>query len=1210
MNEAKSFSVVDAIILSHPRWGETSNALVEQSTTLSSKSSNSISLEHKETRFFLLKLALLGRAPSSNQIVRAQLMLLDSDQSKGTSTASTTVQVLLNLATTCDPTSTDYAHGYDFEILSRLFEFWWSTSGDEFSDVFSQQLYCPVRTYFARLLSSVLSTDTLEATFLLTLLTTKSEDVIIDRCLGLDHPTSDQHEMQANARVLESILQSDPLRFAPYFLAKFLEKDFLQSTIWSSGLLDGAVEKLVSHPAIRCMGPSSLSSLGNAVLARTSTALEEIQTVRQRDGSLDVAGTLDLANEALISGMVVVPVDELANTISEFLCITLKDGKAVKNNVIGDVCRVGMTLLRREIKDLHPDFTAPWRLSTALFCSLLDLLVVSYKTVARGVDAEHSLDCQTIVDFLVSLLEREQEIDPNIISQANDSVLQKVCRSGLKYGIHDSEGASRRLAASSLKLVRLLLARLPRIQTLSAHFVAIPELFGMLTSHSKFVAMFSRKRSPIVEEDDRIELVRLMHCCVKLSSNLAVVEPELWEILSHAYGAGLDELDMSIQRFFYLCSTTEGKKVNVPFLDEFRWSGCAQTQSREGRRWDWLLDAIDINRIRETVACFPTNDTLNLKNIDASDHASTAPNGEEKDESDESDDDDDSDRDETGRSEHGLVEGDFVQPNSTRRDEDSRYSPAFILPLVLGSLHACSTKHDDWSNTEDGQEVNENFRQPPRPMGSSGPLVSTSKILIEKGVAALCLASLASACETIRGLSISILGIFLKACSTDEARTMSSWRERPQIAMLLHAVQRAYVLERAKQPYGMEEVNIPRLPSLVSTFLARSSLSISRPDDSLYVPLNRFYLKSEADHGAFQDMSRLPSFISLFCSASDDPVQSRKERIWALQLIRDGFLDSSCYRLVSSCHAPELLLSSFENVRLSSFSDEMKSTELVLLLDAIKIFLDRGGSSAASHLIGRIGLLSWLRSVCTSRVISETFPLENTRVVACELIHSAVEAVSRNGFLFKPSLIDELCGLITPTLALCSGVEADNNGDSNRVVEASVQTLSSLRALLLQLNDLEDFECPNIHPAGVRLDEAMRFLKLFPGDSLKGIEVFSYLPFCLDHQGPSLKSAAATFCTYLLEWGSKSSTSNKLTSETAKAILNRVVLIADRLGGDFGPDGANESLTRILLSSRTRYQGTEESSLLWIECLELLSLRLPPDGSIVAQLSADVLNQT
>ena len=80
------------------------------------------------------------------------------------------------------------------------------------------------------------------------------------------------------------------------------------------------------------------------------------------------------------------------------------------------------------------------------------------------------------------------------------------------------------------------------------------------------------------------------------------------------------------------------------------------------------------------------------------------------------------------------------------------------------------------------------------------------------------------------------------------------------------------------------------LPTVASTFLAKSLCILARPGDDLYGQMNRFFLRLDKFHGAFMDCFSLPAFVYLFCSVSTDTLQARKERIWALQLLKNNYL--------------------------------------------------------------------------------------------------------------------------------------------------------------------------------------------------------------------------------------------------------------------------------------------------------------------------------
>ena len=638
----------------------------------------------------------------------------------------------------------------------------------------------------------------------------------------------------------------------------------------------------------------------------------------------------------------------------------------------------------------------------------------------------------------------------------------------------------------------------------------------------------------------------------------------------------------------------------LPFLDEFRWKGSVDIVSKEGNRWDWFLNALENNRMRATVSHFPVFDTMDLDSKSSKNEIGAAENkrslekgktiAAQSGEYEEAEDDGMEDAEgTTHKDESGseiCLETNSLCPGVewNRQGPDMRYSPAFLLPLILGALESglCTdnteTKEDaidSLSTTRNGGIFSE-FQY-------NSSFIHIAKRLCEKGALSLCLASLASRCEEVRGVAISCLGLLLRACTTGEARKLASWRERPQLAMLLNSVQRAFVLKQASNISSGYGSGLLTLSPIVSTFLARASFSVSKPDDALFEPLNRYFLKSDADHGAFQDMGRLPGFISLFCSSSEDSVQSRKERLWALQLLRDGFLDTTCYKLAASCHAPELILTSFENVRLSQCTDDMKGAECTLLLEVLKTLIDYGGSRAASHLVGRMGLLSWMRSLCIGTPLVESFPTIKSSINFCELLCSAVESASLNSRLRSDNLVHELCGLTEPVLILCldrndtkdrSPANCDMHGDS-LLASAVCEALRSLRKALSRLKE-EGLECSDVQSVGISLTEALRFLKLLPSDLFEQVTpLLSCLPLCLEH---SSREEAAEFCSLLLQ------SCQNTQEDTAKthSVLERVVLIIHH----FGVGAADGDVLAMLLSLRSRFVLTTPGLLLWQKCLQ------------------------
>jgi Nucleolar pre-ribosomal-associated protein 1 len=853
---------------------------------------------------------------------------------------------------------------------------------------------------------------------------------------------------------------------------------------------------------------------------------------------------------------------------------------------VGSICRLGVSILASGDRNSRYDAELERRLRSVLFCVLSERLLLSFKKTHRIEDCSQHIKA---LDSLISVLKSGQR-NSGLCTPVSNALVQKLCRTGLKNGIHDTLGEDRiELGGRLLKFVRLLI-RISRDETapaFSEDLVKPSDIFSMATSHSKFGAMMSRRRSGDKKDDDRLALVLLMQTCIELSPSNISVEPHVWKLLCSANFGGLDKLDTAIVRFGDLCSTSVGDFVALPFLDEVRGLGGEHGSSREGRRWDWLLDGLDPNRIQETISYFPVGDSIGtMIENHALDQGSPAVVSDIDDENHVT-----SDRVNT-ESNRRFNQGDAMVTSVTRdRKYHQRYSPAFILPLLLGALHSCAP---DEGVQEPRNEVL------PASANSFSPLASMARRMCDKGVLGLCLASLASRCQKVRAFSVSILGLLLKGCNSEEARAIASWRERPQLVMLLSSLRRAFVLERGK--LSSNGADIPILPTLVATFLARSSQSISKPDDPMYVPLNRYFLKSETEHGAFQDMSRLPGFIALYCSSGDDPIQSRKERIWALNHIRDGFLDPDSYRLVVSCHAPELLLTSLENIRLSSFSDEMKTAEYILVFDTIKTFIVAGGLRAASHLIDKIGLLSWICSLCTSRPVSETFPIDSVRVKILDLIEAAMYAVCGNTVLQRPTVIHECCKLLLPVIQLSRASSLDTHRIS-KAWKAAVRSLMSISKVVQVVSAFEGSQIQFQHGSGLDLVHAMTFLKNMPADLLRdGIFNICQLPYDMDGRQSCVESAGE-FCCFVLEW---QASMNGQKGQSPVSVLRRIIHIVSQFGGDLGEE-RNLSMVRTLLSSRSLYQTTDEDSCLWIKCLELLSLHLV-DGTIEAELSAGVLS--
>mmetsp|Transcript_13539 Transcript_13539/g.27241 ORF Transcript_13539/g.27241 Transcript_13539/m.27241 type:complete len:812 (-) Transcript_13539:287-2722(-) len=663
------------------------------------------------------------------------------------------------------------------------------------------------------------------------------------------------------------------------------------------------------------------------------------------------------------------------------------------------------------------------------------------------------------------------------------SISQKVCRACLKHGVAAGKDADK-VPILSLQFIALLM----RTQLNREHYInpSIPpakDVFSMVVSHSKFDQLFTDIEN---SEDDRTEskvkikeaILRLMITCNLISTDGIAIDPSTWKVIFTSFDAGVCTLDILIRKLISVCS-----EDYIPFMDELRWKGCDTERQEQNvtRKFDWFVDALDATRIRATISRFPIDDEVN-PNISLDDICAEQPSHRQAEKT-------------SMETNQVLIELFKLNRQNNLIDTSIKhgeartlepYSPAFVLPLILKTIESGMSPNKTITSEKNStyrSRDNEENQELMSPWNFSKSSISSIQQLCEKGAVSLCMASLSSLCEKVRCYAVSIFGLILRASHTIYALDSSSWRDRPQLVMILNSVQRSLLLRKA-----CDETDsvVPRLTPIIARFLARAAFVLPKPDDALYVSMNRYFLKSEADHGAFQDMKRLPAFMSLFCSSSDDPNQSRAERMWGLQMLSSGVVDASCYRLLTSCHAPELILSSFENIRLSQASCEAKGAETCLLLESLTSMIDHGGYGAHVHLIRRCGLLSWMGSLCTSRSLTAAFPTERSQILFCQLTNSLFETVFCTSQLKSSELIDEICALIQPLVDLCL-LPCHPGQPSPDVYQASFLALRALSIGLRQMKD-NGVSFPEILPLGASIESSLRILRI-TDDSTKALSM-------------------------------------------------------------------------------------------------------------------------
>jgi len=462
------------------------------------------------------------------------------------------------------------------------------------------------------------------------------------------------------------------------------------------------------------------------------------------------------------------------------------------------------------------------------------------------------------------------------------------------------------------------------------------------------------------------------------------------------------------------------------FTDEVRWGIYENEHSPlvQGRdmNWEWFIENLSPERIRLTLSQFPFWESLNplpLIEIERW-YLST---DDDHDDNQHTEDDDKSKSSDSATSETGSKGNETRSENDVqkkvvniiRRDywqgegTDGRYSPSFILPMILSMLLAflpseglqrmskiskmneLNDENDEiWKkNTETDEVMLDNEYESQNDQSVQCEVyVDICYRLCEKGGAALVLASLSCIDPCLRQISVAIIGLLLKGIYSKEAHEIDLWKQRPQIQMILDSIQRGLTLRRDGIKSKNKESSlsdVSRLPPVSAIFLAQASLIVSKVDHDMYSSINGFFLKLTENHGAYKDTGSLPAFISLFCSSSDRPDQLKKEKIWALSLLSEAVLDNFDYVVASRRHVPALLLTTFETT--ARRKEKSSSFEMESILKAIIILVRNGGRIAYSHFTQKVGLTSWIKGFLASVDVTKCLSTLSLRFYILRLVH-------------------------------------------------------------------------------------------------------------------------------------------------------------------------------------------------------------------------------
>ncbi|XP_068831564.1 nucleolar pre-ribosomal-associated protein 1 [Capricornis sumatraensis] len=173
------------------------------------------------------------------------------------------------------------------------------------------------------------------------------------------------------------------------------------------------------------------------------------------------------------------------------------------------------------------------------------------------------------------------------------------------------------------------------------------------------------------------------------------------------------------------------------------------------------------------------------------------------------------------------------------------------------------------------------------------------------------------------------------------------FREQPQVLYLLDVVRN-----------GIRTKNM-RLTFTLALFIAKAALQILKPEERMYMKINRFLLSHE-----YLNMSKVPGFYQFFYSSD---FEQKTEREWVLGLLRQGMRDIHCFKLCARRGVLHIVLSFFS----SPLCDEAAQNWILeILQNAAR------DARSAYEMLRDYSLLTWVLNILESKFL-ETELLSN-----------------------------------------------------------------------------------------------------------------------------------------------------------------------------------------------------------------------------------------
>ncbi|XP_061538388.1 nucleolar pre-ribosomal-associated protein 1 [Phycodurus eques] len=201
------------------------------------------------------------------------------------------------------------------------------------------------------------------------------------------------------------------------------------------------------------------------------------------------------------------------------------------------------------------------------------------------------------------------------------------------------------------------------------------------------------------------------------------------------------------------------------------------------------------------------------------------------------------------------------------------------------------------------------------------------------------------------GLTVVALSSYDGKARAAAYHVLSCFYQHLEAARFREKKQLLYLLDTMKN--GVRQQN-QRLPFVLTTYISKVAQQMLKPEDYMYVVLNRFLLSHQS-----LDLRRVPEFFKLFYSFDQE---HKTEREWILSVLEEGISDGHCYDVCNQ----QGIFHSLLGFGSSPLCDDHAQAQIIRVLSKAAHV-----TKAAYDLSKSCGLLTWLIQMVEKRNLGQ-----------------------------------------------------------------------------------------------------------------------------------------------------------------------------------------------------------------------------------------------